>query len=162
MKKQGFTLIELMVVVVIIGILAAVAVPKLFGMIAKSKASEVGPAAGTYVKLQDAYVSEVGEYYGNWATIGYSIGTNNATNNFSFTDGLGETTSAALPDAATEAWTATSKVALNDCGLGSAWIVNVAKGTTGGAIAYSAEYAPVDSDEGDCKALTPNFEKVAQ
>ena len=112
--------------------------------------------------MQDAYVSEVGEYYGNWATIGYSIGTNNATNNFSFTDGLGETTSAALPDAATEAWTATSKVALNDCGLGSAWIVNVAKGTTGGAIAYSAEYAPVDSDEGDCKALTPNFEKVAQ
>lgn len=117
----------------------------------------------SYVKLQDAYVSEVGEYYGNWTTIGYSIGTNNATNNFSFTDGLGTTTSAALTATATAAWTATSKVALNDCGLGSAWIVKVAKGTTGGAIAYTAEYAPATgSDKADCKALTPNFEKVAQ
>lgn len=70
MKKQGFTLIELMVVIVIMGILAAVAVPKLFGMIAKSKASEVGPAAGTYVKLQDAYASE-NNTVGTWASIGY-------------------------------------------------------------------------------------------
>lgn len=113
--------------------------------------------------MQDAYVSEVGEYYGSWTTIGYSIGTNNATNNFSFTDGLGNTTSAALPATATAAWTATSKVALNDCALGSAWIVKVAKGTTGGAIAYSAAYAPAGSStEANCKALTPNFEKVAQ
>ena len=72
MKKQGFTLIELMVVIVIMGILAAVAVPKLFGMIAKSKASEVGPAAGTYVKLQDAYFAETNSL-GNWSTIGYKM-----------------------------------------------------------------------------------------
>jgi len=40
--KKGFTLIELMVVIVIMGILAAVAVPKIFGNVEKAKLSGVG------------------------------------------------------------------------------------------------------------------------
>ena len=60
MKKmqKGFTLIELMVVVVIIGILAAVAVPKMFGMSDKAKMSELAPAAGTFERLQQTYIAE--------------------------------------------------------------------------------------------------------
>lgn len=70
-----------MVVVVILGILSAVGVPKLFGAIAKAKAAEVPVAAGTYISLQDAYISE-GIALGSWKEIGYGAPS---SQNFSYT-----------------------------------------------------------------------------
>ena len=58
MRKTGFTLIEVVVVVLIVGVLATIGLPKLFGQIAKAKASEVSVAASTYTRLQDAYFVE--------------------------------------------------------------------------------------------------------
>ena len=63
------------------GILAAVALPKLNVMTAKSKASVIGPAMGSYRHLQDAYNAETNNV-GTWESIGYSAP--NSTNEIEF------------------------------------------------------------------------------
>ena len=139
MKKQGFTLIELMVVIVIMGILAAVAVPKLFAMIAKSKASEVGPAAGTYVHLQDTYFAEKGDT-GTGDEISYKAPP---TNVFAYNVATKGT------------FTATAQQPLDECASGSTWSV---VGTPGSkTVTYSST---VSTDA--CKALTPNFTLIGR
>jgi len=71
MNQKGFTLVELMVAIAIMGILAFVAVPKLTGALAKAHASEIVPSSAAYVKLQKAYMFERGGV-GTWRKIGYA------------------------------------------------------------------------------------------
>lgn len=58
LQQKGFTLIELMVVIVIVGILAAVAIPKFLDASAKAKMSEAPTVVASYESAQLAYLAE--------------------------------------------------------------------------------------------------------
>lgn len=61
-SNKGFTMVELMVVVLIVGILAAVAVPLMSGRIDASKWSEGKAAMGTIASALRAYAAEKGSF----------------------------------------------------------------------------------------------------
>ncbi len=58
----GFTLLELMITVVIIGIVAALAIPSLLGQVARSRETEAVTTLGTINRTQLAHRYEYGEF----------------------------------------------------------------------------------------------------
>ena len=70
-SKKGFTLIELMIVVAIIGILAAIAIPNFLKFQAKSKMSEAKTNLGAIYTGQLSFFGEQNSY-GNFDSINWS------------------------------------------------------------------------------------------
>lgn len=95
MKRSGFTLIELMIVVAIIAFLAMVSVPTFTRFLAKAKRAEAYMNLSSLYAAQKAYWAENGSYTSNlsgdksagWKPEGYSGG--GSGENFYYTYGFG-------------------------------------------------------------------------
>jgi len=109
-------------------------------MSAKAKASEVGPAASTYIRLQQAYIMETGKGPGSEKDIGYSLPGGGETSNFKYSVASSGGT-----------WDATAL----------AWISSVAECTASAKWTVTVTEASIGATPG-CKTLTPNFENLAK
>ena len=75
-SNNGFTLVELMIVIVIVGILAAVAVPKFQAYAYKARISEAPPVITTIGQYQETYYHETGSYCVDLATLDNAVDAN--------------------------------------------------------------------------------------
>ncbi len=87
-QKAGFTLIELMVVVAVLSLVAAIAVPNYLRYMAKARQAEAKTNLGGIFVSQSAYFIEY-SVYGTFTDVGFEVAGN--SNRYAYRVGAGAT-----------------------------------------------------------------------
>jgi len=111
---QGFTLIELMIVIAIIGILAAIAIPNFMNYQCKAKQSEAKANLGNIRTAEEAYYAEYDNYTTSLTDIGFAT---KGTARYEYTIDDIVTSTVATADAFTASATGAS------VGKGDSWTI---------------------------------------
>ena len=106
-KESGFTLIELMIVVTIIGVMASIAIPNYLSYVCKSKQSEAKYHLDKLATLQSIYFAEHRIYATNLGNLGFGFrGETRYTYTIDSADSNGFSASAtAVLGSETDIWT---------------------------------------------------------
>lgn len=131
--SKGFTLIEILIALAVIGVLSAIAFPRISGSSAKARTSELPVAASAYTTLQTLYVGEHARI-GNWRSIGYSAPENGETFLYSEGDIVTDTPIENLQEGSV-GWKAVNIFELNGCRKGNFWTVSL-WGEPGNSVRY--------------------------
>ena len=83
-NQKGFTLIELMIVVAVLGIVSAIAIPNFMRYQAKSRQTEAKTNLGGIFVAETTYYGE-NSYFGNFGQIGFAVAA--ATNRYTYRTG---------------------------------------------------------------------------